>query len=83
MFVEVLGTKLAISTAYHSQSDGQTERMNRTLEDMLRAYVNYKQDDWNNLLRPAEIAINNSQQSLTKFSPYYLNYEETQHCQFQ
>lgn len=70
----LLGTKLAMSTAYHPQSDGQTERMNRTLEDMLRAYVNYEQNDWDQHLTSAEIAINNSQQTSTKFSPYFLNY---------
>ena len=71
---KLLGTKLAMSTAYHPQTDGQTERMNRTLEDMLRAYVNYEQDDWDHYLTAAEIAINNSQQASTRFSPYYLNY---------
>ena len=35
-----------MSTAYHPQTDGQTERANRTLDEMLRAYVNYHQDDW-------------------------------------
>jgi len=41
---------------------------------MLRAYVNYEQDNWDNHLAAAEIAINNSQQASTRFSPYYLNY---------
>lgn len=71
-----LGTKLAMSTAYHPQTDGQTERTNRTIEDMLRAYVNYKQNDWNKHLIAAEITINNSQQTSTGFSPYYLNYHQ-------
>lgn len=71
-----LGTKLAMSTAYHPQTDGQTERTNRTIEDMLRAYVNYEQNDWNKHLIAAEITINNSQQASTGFSPYYLNYHQ-------
>jgi hypothetical protein len=39
-------TKLAMSSSFHPQTDGQTERANRTLEEMLRHYVGYKQDDW-------------------------------------
>lgn len=69
-----LGTKLQMSTAYHPESDGQTERTNRTIEDMLRAYVDYRQDNWDECLTAAEIAYNNSIQVSTGFSPYYLNY---------
>jgi hypothetical protein len=69
-----LGTKLAMSTAYHPQTDGQTERANRTIEDMLRAYVNSKQDDWDQHLPAIEFAYNNSKQASTGFSPFYLNY---------
>ena len=68
-----LGTKLAMSTAYHPQTDGQTERANRTLEDMLRAYVSYRQDDWDLHLTAAEIAYNNSKQASTGFTPFFLN----------
>lgn len=71
---KLMGTKLAMSTAYHPQTDGQTERANRTLEDMLRAFVNWKQDDWDVYLPAAEIACNNSIQASTGFTPYYLNY---------
>ena len=75
-----LGTRLAMSTAYHPQTDGQTERTNRTLEDMLRSYVNFEQNDWDQFLVAAEISINNSQQASSRFSPYYLNYH--QHPEF-
>ena len=68
-----LGTKLAMSTAYHPQSDGQTERQNRTLEEMLRAYVNPHQDDWDDWLVPAEIAYNNSVQASTGETPFFLS----------
>jgi hypothetical protein len=71
---QMLGTKLAMSTAYHPQTDGQTERMNRTLEDILRHYVGFHHDDWDDHLTAAEIAINNSVAQSTGFSPYFLNY---------
>jgi Lon protease-like protein len=70
---ELMDTKLLMSTAYHPQTDGQTERMNRTLEDMLRAYVNAHQDNWDEILVFAEIAYNQSVQASTGFSPYYLS----------
>jgi hypothetical protein len=70
---KMLGTRLAMSTAYHPQTDGQTERANRTLEDMLRAFVSVRQDDWDEFLVASEIAINNTQQSSSRYSPYYLN----------
>ena len=75
----MLGTSLNMSTAYHPQTDGQTERANRTLEDMLRAYVSYRQDDWDQHLVAAEIAYNNSVQASTGFSPYFLNYGQHPH----
>jgi hypothetical protein len=73
-FWEQLGTKLTMSTAYHPQTDGQTERANRTLEEMLRSYVNWRQTDWDLHLPMLEIAINNAKQASTGFSPFYLNY---------
>ena len=66
-------TQLKMSTAYHPQTDGQTERANRTLEDILRHYVSNKQDDWDEHLTAAEIAVNNSVQASTGFTPYFLN----------
>jgi hypothetical protein len=69
-----LGTKLAMSTAYHPQTDGQTERANRTLEENLRAYVNVKHNDWDSHLPIVEFAYNNAVNSSTGFTPFYLNY---------
>ena len=71
---EMLRTKLNMSTSYHAQTDGQTERANRTLEDALRAYVNSQQDDWDELLPLMEMAYNNSIQASTGFSPYFLSH---------
>ena len=68
-----LGTTLTMSTAYHPQTDGQTERANRTLEEMLRSRINFSQTDWDDHLATAELAINNAVQASTGFSPFYLN----------
>ena len=67
-------TKLAMSTSFHPQTDGMTERVNRILEQMLRARANYRQDDWDEHLTAAEFAYNNAMQASTKFSPFQLNY---------
>ncbi|GJJ67911.1 hypothetical protein EMPS_00257 [Entomortierella parvispora] len=70
----LMDTKLDMSTAFHPQSDGQTERANYTLEEMLRAYISYNQKDWDVLLPMMEFAYNNSQNPSTGFSPFRLNY---------
>ena len=71
---KLCGTNLARSTAYHPQTDGQTERANRTLEEILRAYVDARQHDWDLHLTAAEFAINNAPSVSTGQSPFYLNY---------
>lgn len=68
------GTKLLMSTAYHPQTDGQTERANRTVEQMLRAYISPHHDDWDKHLAAVEFAYNNSEQASTGMTPFYLNY---------
>ena len=70
----VLGTEHCKTTSYHPESDGQTERINMVLEDMLQHYVNPKRDNWDELLAPAEFAINNSYQASIKDTPFFLNY---------
>ena len=55
-----LGAKRKLSTAFHSQTDRQTERQNQVLEHYLRVYSNYKQDNWPKLLPMAAFAYNNS-----------------------
>ena len=71
---ELVGTMHCKSTAYHPQSDGQTERMNRVLEDMLRHYVNPKQNNWDDLLSCAVFAVNNAYQESIQDTPFFLNY---------
>jgi transposase InsO family protein len=68
------GTKIALSTAYHPQSDGQTERTNRTLEQVIRSQINSNGDNWDTLLPMAEFAINTTVNVSTGFSPFHLTY---------
>jgi len=72
-FWSQLGTKLAMSTAFHPQTDGQTEVTNKILEEMLRNYVDYNQTNWDQHLVEVEMAYNNSRQVSTGFSPFFLN----------
>ena len=65
--------KLAMSTAFHPQTDGQMERMNRTLEDILRIYVTYKQDNWDEYLPAAEFTYNNAKQASIEFTSFELD----------
>lgn len=69
----LLGPDSHMSTAYHPQSDGQTENMNRTLEDMLRHWINPSMDNWDELLDCAEFAINNAYNLSVKNTPFRLN----------
>ena len=69
-----LGTQLSRSTAYHPQTDGQTERTNRTLEETPRHFVSPTQDDWDEHLDAAEFAINNAWQESVQNTPFFLNY---------
>ncbi|KAG7674262.1 hypothetical protein KSW81_006082 [Nannochloris sp. 'desiccata'] len=70
-----LGISLHMTAAYHPQSDGQAERHNRTIQDMLRAYVNPStRDDWDEHLVALEFAYNNSVNRATGFSPFFMLY---------
>ncbi|CEO95067.1 hypothetical protein PBRA_009599 [Plasmodiophora brassicae] len=60
-----LGTRRNLSSARHPESDGQTERVNQVLEQYLRCYVNYQQDDWAQRLPIAEFAYNTASHSAT------------------
>ena len=69
--MESLGITQNLSTAYHPQTDGQTERTNAILEQYLRCFTSYQQDDWSNHLPMAELCYNNSIQSTTKQTPFF------------
>src|SRR3954467_3121377 len=67
---QALGTQLAFSTTYHPQTDGQTERVNQVLEDMLRACVLTYGTIWEESLPYAEFAYNNSYQASLQMAPF-------------
>ncbi|KAG3230902.1 hypothetical protein PI124_g24001 [Phytophthora idaei] len=68
----LLGTQLSMSTADHPQTDGQTERVNRVLGDLLKSYAHSFQQ-WIDCLPMAEFAINNSVHASTRHTPFYVN----------
>jgi hypothetical protein len=76
-FFRSLGTaldmKLHFTSDYHPEGDGQTERINQTLEQYLRIFTNYQQDNWSDLLPLAEFAYNNSPNASTGVSPFFAN----------
>lgn len=59
------------STAFHPQTDGQTEKTNGILEEFLRHFVSFNQDDWTRRLSLAEFSYNNSPSASTGFSPFF------------
>ena len=69
-----MGAHHKLSTAFHPQTDGQTERLNQTLEQYLRSYVNQQQDNWVELLPIAEFAYNSAKSEATGVSPFFANY---------
>ena len=69
----LLGIEPARSTAYHPQTDGQTERVNQELEQYLRLYISERQDDWYDILSMAEFAYNNHVHSSTQQTPFLLD----------
>ena len=61
---KILQVKIKLSSAYHPQTDGQTERVNQVLEQFLRCSINYHQDNWVDLLPIAEFAYNKDRKSV-------------------
>ena len=60
-------------TAYHPETDGQTERPNAIMEHYLQAFVNYMQDNWAKWIPGAEFAANNVPSAITLASPFLAN----------
>ena len=65
--------KLHFTSGYHPEGDGQTERTNQTLEQYIRVYCNYQQDNWFMLLLLAEFTYNNTLSTTTTVTPFYAN----------
>jgi hypothetical protein len=69
----LVGTKLNMSSAYHPQSDGGTERANRTVTHMLRQCIDANQKDWVSKLPAIEFAMNSARSESSGYSPFFLN----------
>lgn len=69
-FNHYLDSRRVLTSAYHPQTDGQTERQNQTLEQYLRVYCTLEQDDWALWISVAEFAYNDSVHSTTKVTPF-------------
>ncbi|KAJ1586336.1 hypothetical protein NDA12_007021 [Ustilago hordei] len=73
-FAEQMGVKHSLSMAYHPQTDGQTERVNQVIEQYLRMYCNYEQNDWADLLDTAAFVYNNMVHNSIGVSPFFACY---------
>ncbi|KAH7471513.1 hypothetical protein FOMA001_g13026 [Fusarium oxysporum f. sp. matthiolae] len=69
----LMGVKHRLTTAFRPQADGQTERMNQVLEQYLRCYINYEQDNWVEKLPNAQLAYNTAYNESTKLTPFDAN----------
>ena len=69
-----LNTALNFNTSFHPQTNGQTERVNQVLEDLLRMYVKDQLGKWEDYLHLVEFAYNNNYQALSRFSPFEILY---------
>ena len=79
---KMLGIETKLSTAYHLEIDRQMERTNQELEQYLRMYVNYRQNNWAEWLAMAEFAFNNKIHTATKSSPFQINYRREPRMSF-
>ena len=71
---QILGVEIKLSTMFHSQTDGQMERLNQELEQYLRFFIDHRQKDWPEWLASAEFTINNKIHLVTKMSLFMANY---------
>jgi transposase InsO family protein len=69
----LLGIEENLSTAYHPQTDGQTERINYEVKKYLRMFTNHRQDNWVDWLPLAEFMYNNIVNEVMGYTPFFLN----------
>ena len=70
---QALDMKIHFTSGYHPEGDGQTERLNQTLEQYLQIFCNYQQDNWSSLLPLGEFTYNNAPAASTGVSPFFAN----------
>jgi hypothetical protein len=80
---KLLGIKLAMSTAYHPQTDGQTECANQVLEGYLRIFTSRQQDDWDDFLPIGEFQYNNMAHSSTQQTTFMVDTRRHPHMGFE
>jgi len=79
----MLGIKSKLLTVFHSQTDGQTERVNQELEQYLRMFINHRQEQWPDWLGTVEFVYNNKMHSSTKTLPFKANYRQNPRMEFE
>jgi hypothetical protein len=70
-FCKLLGIRSSMTTAYHPEADGQTEQQNHVIEQYIRCFCDYQQNNWCKLLSTCEFALNNSVKESTKVSSFF------------
>lgn len=75
-FFSLLQTDIRLTSSYHPQSNGQTERFNRTLIEALRSFVNARHDNWDTFLVHFEFAYNSTVNASTGLSPFILQFAQ-------
>ena len=75
--LERIGIDSSLTTAYHPQANGQTERKNQEVKQYLHLYTSHVQDDWSTLLPMAEFVMNAHCSSVSDHTPFELIYDYT------
>jgi len=78
-----LGIKSKLLIVFHSQTNGQTERVNQELEQYLRMFIDHRQEQWPEWLGTAEFAYNNKTHSSTRILPFKANYKQNLRMEFE